>query len=157
LKLLNVIELQYVSPRLMAVRDLDIAVPGTYASGKPIIGIQYVLPTFQVINSKQRPRKFSMRGLDGKDYTYCLKGGSGSPSAVVMVLIVRTRGSATGRASYATLWTGQHATQRRPRMCQATSQHSAVLRHASIARRWSSRLGAAQRYAAHAHQGIPGV
>ena len=59
----------------MAVRDLDIAVPGTYQSGKPVIGIGYVLPTFQVINSKQRPRKFSMRGRDGKDYTYCLKGG----------------------------------------------------------------------------------
>jgi FKBP12-rapamycin complex-associated protein len=28
LKLLNVIELQYVSPKLLAVRDLDIAVPG---------------------------------------------------------------------------------------------------------------------------------
>jgi len=58
----------------MAVRNLDIAVPGTYQSGKPVIGISYVLPTFQVINSKQRPRKFSMRGRDGKDYTYCLKG-----------------------------------------------------------------------------------
>lgn len=74
LKLLNVIELQYVSPKLMAVRDLDIAVPGTYQSGKPIIGISYVLPTFQVINSKQRPRKFSMKGRDGKEYMYCLKG-----------------------------------------------------------------------------------
>lgn len=68
------IELQYVSPKLMAVRDLDLAVPGTYQSGKPVIGIHCVLPTFQVINSKQRPRKFSMRGRDGKEYTFCLKG-----------------------------------------------------------------------------------
>ncbi|RXK37153.1 atypical/PIKK/FRAP protein kinase [Tremella mesenterica] len=74
LKLLNVIELQYVSPKLLAVRDLEIAVPGTYQSGKPVIGIGYVLPTFQVIASKQRPRKCAMRGMDGKDYTYCLKG-----------------------------------------------------------------------------------
>ena len=74
LKLLNVIELQYVSPKLMDVRDMDIAVPGTYQSGKPVVAIAQVLPTFQVINSKHRPRKFSMRGQDGKEYTYCLKG-----------------------------------------------------------------------------------
>jgi FKBP12-rapamycin complex-associated protein len=76
LKLLNVIELQYVSPKLMAARDLEIAVPGTYQSGKPVVGIAFVLQTFQVITSKQRPRKCSMRGRDGKDYTYCLKGRS---------------------------------------------------------------------------------
>lgn len=74
LKLLNVIELQYVSPKLMAVRDLEIAVPGTYQSGRPVVGIDYVLPTFQVITSKQRPRKCSMRGRDAKEYTFCLKG-----------------------------------------------------------------------------------
>jgi FKBP12-rapamycin complex-associated protein len=60
----------------MLVRDLDIAVPGTYQSGKPVIGIQRVLQTFTVITSKQRPRKFSMKGMDGKEYTYCLKGES---------------------------------------------------------------------------------
>lgn len=76
LKLLNVIELQYVSPKLMAVRDLDIAVPGTYQSGKPIIGIKNVIPTFKVIASKQKPRQCSMRGMDGKEYAYCLKGKS---------------------------------------------------------------------------------
>ncbi|WWC91382.1 uncharacterized protein L201_006326 [Kwoniella dendrophila CBS 6074] len=74
LKLLNVIELQYVSPKLMAVRDLDIAVPGTYQSGKPVIGIQSAIPTLKVISSKQKPRQFSLRGRDGKEYTYCLKG-----------------------------------------------------------------------------------
>ncbi|KAL7421428.1 phosphatidylinositol kinase-related protein kinase tor1 [Cryptotrichosporon argae] len=74
LKLLNVIELQYVSPKLMAVRDLELAVPGTYQSGKPVIGIGYVLPTFGVISSKQRPRRFTMKGRDGKEYTFCLKG-----------------------------------------------------------------------------------
>jgi len=74
LKLLTVIELQYVSPRLMNVRDLVIAVPGTYQSGKPVVSIQMVLPTFNVITSKQRPRKFSLKGTDGKEYTYCLKG-----------------------------------------------------------------------------------
>lgn len=94
LKLLNIIELQFVSPKLMAVRNLDIAVPGTYQSGKPVVGIDYVLPTLQVITSKQRPRKFSMRGRDGKEYTYCLKGIY--PSSTRKELMRnRTRGSAT--------------------------------------------------------------
>ncbi|WOO83672.1 Serine/threonine-protein kinase tor2 [Vanrija pseudolonga] len=74
IKLLNVIELQYVSPKLMAVRDLELAVPGTYQSGKPVIGIGSVRPTFNVITSKQRPRRFTMLGRDGKEYTFLLKG-----------------------------------------------------------------------------------
>lgn len=31
-------------------------------------------PTFSIISSKQRPRKLSCRGSDGKDYQYALKG-----------------------------------------------------------------------------------
>lgn len=31
-------------------------------------------PTVQVITSKQRPRKITLRGDDGRDYTYLLKG-----------------------------------------------------------------------------------
>jgi FKBP12-rapamycin complex-associated protein len=97
LKLLNIIELQYVSPKLMAVRDLDIAVPGTYQSGKPVVGIAFVMQTFQVITSKQRPRKCSMRGRDGKEYTFCLKGQLSVPSGVIepKLIRIRPRGSAT--------------------------------------------------------------
>lgn len=71
---MNTIELQYVSPKLLAVRDLELAIPGTYQSGKPIVRIQYVMPTFGIIGSKQRPRRFSMKGSDGKEYQYLLKG-----------------------------------------------------------------------------------
>ncbi|GHJ88255.1 hypothetical protein NliqN6_4657 [Naganishia liquefaciens] len=71
---LTSIELQYVSPRLLRARDLELAIPGTYQSGKPIVRISYVLPTFAIIGSKQRPRRFSMKGSDGKEYQYCLKG-----------------------------------------------------------------------------------
>lgn len=111
LKLLNVIELQYVSPKLMAVRDLDIAVPGTYQSGKPIIGIKNVIPTFKVIASKQKPRQCSMRGMDGKEYAYCLKGKSSrnKRARAVANMIFRSRGLATRRACHATLWFGQHS------------------------------------------------
>ncbi|KAH0559920.1 hypothetical protein GP486_003558 [Trichoglossum hirsutum] len=68
------LELQYVSPKLQTSHDLDLAVPGTYQSGKPVVRIASFDQTFVVINSKQRPRKLSMRGSDGITYTYALKG-----------------------------------------------------------------------------------
>ncbi|GAO47492.1 hypothetical protein G7K_1698-t1 [Saitoella complicata NRRL Y-17804] len=71
---LTTLELQYVSPQLLAARDLDLAVPGTYQSGKPIVKISSFAPTFTVITSKQRPRRLTMKGSDGKDYQYALKG-----------------------------------------------------------------------------------
>ncbi|EPX74347.1 phosphatidylinositol kinase Tor2 [Schizosaccharomyces octosporus yFS286] len=71
---LTTLDLQYVSPKLLYVHDLDLAVPGTYVSGKPVIRIVKFYPTFNVITSKQRPRRLSIRGSDGKDYQYLLKG-----------------------------------------------------------------------------------
>lgn len=71
---LQTLELQHVSPKLLAAHDLELAVPGTYQTGEPIITIQSFDPVFSVISSKQRPRKFSIRGSDGKDHQYLLKG-----------------------------------------------------------------------------------
>ncbi|ODV91704.1 hypothetical protein CANCADRAFT_46867 [Tortispora caseinolytica NRRL Y-17796] len=71
---LQSLDLQYVSPKLLACRDLDIAVPGTYQSGKPVIRIMKIDPIFTVISSKQRPRRLTIQGSDGKDYQYLLKG-----------------------------------------------------------------------------------
>ncbi|KAI0461879.1 hypothetical protein LJB42_004483 [Komagataella kurtzmanii] len=71
---LKTLELQYVSPKLLAAHDLELAVPGTYSAGQPIICIQSFDSTFSVINSKQRPRKMNIRGSDGKGYQYVLKG-----------------------------------------------------------------------------------
>ncbi|EEB07626.1 phosphatidylinositol kinase Tor2 [Schizosaccharomyces japonicus yFS275] len=68
------LELQYVSPKLLHAHNLELAVPGTYVSGKPIIKIMSFMPTFTVITSKQRPRRFTIKGSDGKDYQYLLKG-----------------------------------------------------------------------------------
>lgn len=56
------LEMQYVSPKLMKCRDLELAVPGSYQPGQPIIRIAYIQSTFQVITSKQRPRKLSIKG-----------------------------------------------------------------------------------------------
>jgi len=71
---LNNLELAYVSPKLLHARDLDLAVPGTYQSGKPIIRILNFDSTFSVISSKQRPRKLIMNGSDGTAYAFLLKG-----------------------------------------------------------------------------------
>ena len=71
---LMTLELQYVSPELKNAHDLKLAVPGTYQSGKDIIRIQSFDPVANVISSKQRPRKISLRGSDGQKYDYLLKG-----------------------------------------------------------------------------------
>ncbi|ODV94288.1 hypothetical protein PACTADRAFT_4233 [Pachysolen tannophilus NRRL Y-2460] len=71
---LQSLDLHYVSPKLLAAKDLELAVPGTYEAGKPIIRIICFDPTFTVISSKQRPRKLNCKGSDGKNYQYALKG-----------------------------------------------------------------------------------
>ena len=71
---LTTLDLQYVSPKLLAAHDLDLAAPGTYATGQPIISIVSFETTFSVINSKQRPRKLTIKGSDGGSYQYVLKG-----------------------------------------------------------------------------------
>ena len=68
------LDLTYVSPKLKAAKNLDLAVPGTYQSGKPVIRILSFDHVFTVIPSKQRPRKMTLRGSDGIAYTYLLKG-----------------------------------------------------------------------------------
>ena len=68
------LDLKYISPQLETATDLELAVPGTYQSGKPIIRIQSFNKVFSVIASKQRPRKMTLRGSDGQLYTYVLKG-----------------------------------------------------------------------------------
>ncbi|KAI9757288.1 MAG: hypothetical protein M4579_003499 [Chaenotheca gracillima] len=68
------LDLPYVSPKLEAAQDLDLAVPGTYQVGRPVIRIIKFESNMMVINSKQRPRKISLKGSDGTTYTYVLKG-----------------------------------------------------------------------------------
>ena len=71
---LMTLDLTYVSPKLKEARNLDLAVPGTYQSGKPVIRIVSFDHVFTVIPSKQRPRKMTLRGSDGLAYTFVLKG-----------------------------------------------------------------------------------
>ncbi|KKY24120.1 putative phosphatidylinositol 3-kinase tor2 [Phaeomoniella chlamydospora] len=71
---LMTLDLKYVSPRLKEAHDLELAVPGSYQSGKEVTRIRRFDPILNVIPSKQRPRKMTLEGSDGKPYTYALKG-----------------------------------------------------------------------------------
>jgi len=71
---LMTLDLKYVSPRLKDSKNLDLAAPGTYHSGRPIIKIVEFDHVYTVIPSKQRPRKMTLKGSDGNSYTYVLKG-----------------------------------------------------------------------------------
>lgn len=74
LPLLQNLELQHISPKLLALENLELAIPGTYFIDKHIIKIAKFHRTISVISSKQRPRKITIKGDDGKDYHYALKG-----------------------------------------------------------------------------------
>jgi FKBP12-rapamycin complex-associated protein len=69
------LELRHVSPQLLHASSLQLAVPGRYvdATGEPI-RIERFSPTMRVIRSKQRPRVVTMRGSDGADHMFLLKG-----------------------------------------------------------------------------------
>lgn len=71
---LTSLELTYCSPKLLNSKDLDLAVPGTYRSGQPVVRIMSFDTTLMVINSKQRPRKLITHGSDGVSYAFLLKG-----------------------------------------------------------------------------------
>lgn len=92
---LTTLDLQYVSPGLLKARNLELAVPGklfcsssltpeltkqtlqgTYQSGRPVIRINSFATKLTVISSKQRPRRLLLKGSDGRDYQYVLKGKS---------------------------------------------------------------------------------
>ncbi|CAG9112207.1 unnamed protein product [Plutella xylostella] len=71
---LTSLELQYVSPRLLNCRDLELAVPGSYVPDQEVIRIAHIQSSLQVITSKQRPRRLTVRGSNGKEYMFLLKG-----------------------------------------------------------------------------------
>ncbi|XP_053611167.1 serine/threonine-protein kinase mTOR isoform X2 [Plodia interpunctella] len=71
---LTSLELQYVSPRLLNCRDLQLCVPGSYVPDLDLIRIAHIQSSLQVITSKQRPRRLCIRGSNGKDYMFLLKG-----------------------------------------------------------------------------------
>ncbi|KAF6252503.1 kinase-like domain-containing protein [Scenedesmus sp. NREL 46B-D3] len=71
---LTTLELQYVAPALVRAQGMELAVPGTYIAGEPLVTIAAFAPQLQVISSKQRPRKLTIHGGDGAEYMFLLKG-----------------------------------------------------------------------------------
>ncbi|KAJ2945763.1 hypothetical protein O0L34_g605 [Tuta absoluta] len=71
---LTSLELQYVSKRLHGCREFELAVPGSYVPNEKIIRISHIHSQLQVIKSKQRPRRLTIQGSDGKQYMFLLKG-----------------------------------------------------------------------------------
>lgn len=71
---LTTLELQYCSPKLQLAENLDLCVPGTYKANNPVVKIHSFAQTLSVIPSKQRPRKLTIRGSDGRQYQFLLKG-----------------------------------------------------------------------------------
>lgn len=71
---LTKLELNQCSPALSRAQSLELGVPGSYRVDGSYVKIEKFIPNVQVITSKQRPRKITIRGSDGKDYVFLLKG-----------------------------------------------------------------------------------
>lgn len=71
---LTTLELSHCSPALLQAHNLELGVPGSYRVDGSYVKIERFIPSVQVITSKQRPRKIVLRGGDGKDYVFLLKG-----------------------------------------------------------------------------------
>uniref|UniRef100_A0A1D1Y0I7 Serine/threonine-protein kinase TOR n=2 Tax=Anthurium amnicola TaxID=1678845 RepID=A0A1D1Y0I7_9ARAE len=71
---LTTLDLQSVSPKLLSCQNLELAVPGTYRADGTLVTIASFAPQLVVITSKQRPRKLTIHGNDGEEYTFLLKG-----------------------------------------------------------------------------------
>jgi FKBP12-rapamycin complex-associated protein len=71
---LRKLELSQCSPALSNARNLELGVPGSYRVDGSYVKIQQFIPSVDVITSKQRPRKITLRGSDGNDYVFLLKG-----------------------------------------------------------------------------------
>ncbi|KPM03125.1 serine/threonine-protein kinase mTOR-like protein [Sarcoptes scabiei] len=71
---LTSLELEFVSPKLTECTDLELAVPGSYTPHKELIRIAKVEAQLNIITSKQRPRKLTIKGSNGHNYMFLLKG-----------------------------------------------------------------------------------
>lgn len=71
---LTKLELNQCSPALSKAHSLELGVPGSYRVDGSYVKIEQFIPSVQVITSKQRPRKIILRGNDGRDYVFLLKG-----------------------------------------------------------------------------------
>ena len=75
IKTSNVLSLQYCSPKLWEAKDLEVSIPDARSKeGKETVRIAAFEPKITVIPSKQRPKRITMVGTDGKQHKFLLKG-----------------------------------------------------------------------------------
>ncbi|EAX92448.1 PIKK family atypical protein kinase [Trichomonas vaginalis G3] len=74
IKKIRIIQLASISESLAEKTHFQLAVPGTYKPGKPIIRIKYFVGQFSVYMSKQQPKDVVICGEDGNFYQYLVKG-----------------------------------------------------------------------------------
>lgn len=76
INMVDSLELEHVSPKLVRARNLLLAVPGTYRETyrTKVVRIKSFAPSVTVITSKQRPRRMTIYGSDGKTYSFLVKG-----------------------------------------------------------------------------------
>ncbi|OMJ20268.1 Target of rapamycin [Smittium culicis] len=74
LKQMTTLNLNTVSPKLLACNNLQLAVPGSYSPNQRLVSIQSFNPQLYIYSSKQRPRRMLINGDDGNVYTFLLKG-----------------------------------------------------------------------------------
>jgi FKBP12-rapamycin complex-associated protein len=71
----TVLSLQYCSPKLWEARDLEVCLPDSRnKEGRETVRIAAFEPKIVVIPSKQRPKRITMVGSDGKQHKFLLKG-----------------------------------------------------------------------------------
>ena len=75
-KVITELELDSVSPKLLNIKNLSIAVPGEYSPEKRynFVSIRQFHRILAVLPSKQRPRKITIIGSDNNKYAFLLKG-----------------------------------------------------------------------------------
>lgn len=63
-----------IAPTLTQMQNIDIAIPGTYVCGSPVIRIASICSSMVVFHTKQRPKRIGLMGSDGIEHVYLLKG-----------------------------------------------------------------------------------
>jgi len=71
---LTELELDEVSPKLLVAQHMQLAVPGMYRVGCPVVCISFFKPTLKILPTKQHPRRLAIGGSDGNLYDFLLKG-----------------------------------------------------------------------------------
>ena len=88
-KVVSELELESVSPKLLNIKNLSIAIPGMYSPEKrfDFVRIRQFYRVLTVLQSKQRPRKIIIIGSDNNKYEFLLKGNEDLRQVIFLLII----------------------------------------------------------------------